>query len=268
MRVAIEVRPGRTMSVMLINKDLEDAPTLFFLHGLGGRAAQWRKQIEFLQHKYRLVIPDLIGRGYSDKPRQHGVNPYAFSELNQDVQALFTRYSGSQNVVIGHSYGGALATFLTASNQDKVTKLILIAPSLCQPLVKVPFLIHYLPPWALEIIRPIIERGFRHLAFGPNATKELIAEELGTARSNPMYIIKQLILGMREVPRLDVKRITTPTLIIASKKDLITSARSIKKFYGQLPKNTYVVLEKTGHMSMLERSDRVNSLIEDFLNLQ
>ena len=59
--------------------DTEDGDnTILFLHDFGTNSYSFYKQLQQLQHEYRIVIPDLIGFGFSNKPRN-----YYFSILDQ-----------------------------------------------------------------------------------------------------------------------------------------------------------------------------------------
>jgi len=42
--------------------------TLLLLHGLGASAERWENVIPLFAKKFRVIVPDLIGFGYSDKP--------------------------------------------------------------------------------------------------------------------------------------------------------------------------------------------------------
>jgi len=42
--------------------------TLILLHGLGASAERWEDVIPLFAKKFRVIVPDLIGFGYSDKP--------------------------------------------------------------------------------------------------------------------------------------------------------------------------------------------------------
>jgi len=42
--------------------------TLVLVHGLGASAERWSKTIPYFAKNYHLIVPDLIGFGYSDKP--------------------------------------------------------------------------------------------------------------------------------------------------------------------------------------------------------
>lgn len=41
---------------------------LVLIHGLGASAERWNKVIPLFAKQYRVIVPDLIGYGYSDKP--------------------------------------------------------------------------------------------------------------------------------------------------------------------------------------------------------
>ncbi len=41
--------------------------TIVLIHGLGASAERWEFVIPLLNKNYKLIIPDLIGFGYSDK---------------------------------------------------------------------------------------------------------------------------------------------------------------------------------------------------------
>ena len=58
----------------------EGAPVLL-LHGFGGEIWVWEKQMAALSKRYRLYIPDLIGYGYSDRPKVE-YTPALFIDLS------------------------------------------------------------------------------------------------------------------------------------------------------------------------------------------
>ncbi|MDQ5842004.1 MAG: alpha/beta fold hydrolase, partial [Thermoproteota archaeon] len=45
-----------------------DAKILILLHGIGASAERWSRVIPTLSKYFHLIIPDIIGFGYSDKP--------------------------------------------------------------------------------------------------------------------------------------------------------------------------------------------------------
>ena len=82
-------------------------PTVILLHGLGGQAEGWRLNIAVLSQNYRVIAPDQIGFGKSDKPLlKYRVGTYAdfldkfMSELKIEKASL-----------VGNSMGGWVAGF-------------------------------------------------------------------------------------------------------------------------------------------------------------
>lgn len=266
MREMIEIRPGRTLSITVLNKPAANKTTIFFLHGMGGLATQWRKQVTALQENYTLIVPDLLGQGQSEKAQaQTDINPYDFFELSKDIQSLFDRYATEQNIVLGHSYGGALAIYLAKNNASKIAKLILIAPLFFTPRVKIPFIYH-LPPSCLQFMRPLLEKAFEKMAFAPTTSADLIKEEMQAVRVNSMSVIKLLIEGIRKMPVIEIDPINIPTLIIMGEYDHVTPNNNIKDFYRQLPNVRFAIINNAAHMMMLEKSAEVNKLIIDFIS--
>lgn len=264
MDTKIEVRPGRLMNLDIRENPTSDT-TIFFIHGLGGRGEQWRDQIAYFQGKYSLIIPDLLGHGKSDKPQRGKNNPYDFMEFCRDLQIIFDQYRSEKNVVIGHSYGGALAVYLTFYNQKFIQKQILIAPARCKPFTNIPAL-YYLPASFLELIRPYLENSFRGAAFDPSAKSELLKTEAAAVKYNPLYVIKYMLQGRNSIPKLDLSQLHTPTLILTGVSDKIILPEDIKDFYAKLPNHQFVSLEHTGHLVQLEQPEKVNQLIANFLN--
>lgn len=259
----IEIRPGRTINIRTYSNSAID-DTIFLFHGLGGRGEQWHNQIEALKGKYNLIVPDLLGHGKSDKPKPKGNhNPYSFNELELDLQAIFKKYANAKNIIIAHSYGGALATSVTFDHQDQVSKLILLAPTPCAPSFKVPFIFR-LPACLMELFRPALEKNFQQCAFEPFDDPQLLNTELIAGRANPMYMISGMVRGMQDIPKLDVTMLTVPSLIMLGNDDKLVPPAASRQFYTALPHHRFELIQQAAHLLMLEKPDEVNKLIVEF----
>jgi pimeloyl-ACP methyl ester carboxylesterase len=264
MDMKVEVRPGRLLNIE-IDKNPKSQTTIFLIHGLGGRSKQWREQVKYLRDKYTLIIPDLLGHGASAKPQPDKNNPYDFVELSQDLQIIFDKYADEKNIVMGHSYGGALAAYLTLRNQQKIEKLVLLAPTPCRP--SAPKMIFHLPVFMLEMLRPYFEKNFQKMAYDNNSTRDLLKEEGLAGKNNPLYVIKYMMLGMEKIPDVDIGQLETPTLLIAGETDELVTPERIRNFYGKLPHGEFVQMAKAAHMMMLEKPLEVTQLIADFIGM-
>lgn len=257
----MEIRPGRIIHIKTYPHPT-NKKTAFLIHGLGGSGEQWREQIQILKEEYTLVIPDLLGHGQSDKPKSNSHNLYCFEEFRRDMLALFHRFSAEKNIVIGHSYGGALATTLALANPDMITRLVLIAPVPCAGTANVP-MIYHLPAFTLEWLRPLLEKQFAGLAFDPSDNPKLVKEEIEKSRHNPMHIIKNMIAGMETIPTLDVSLLKAHTLILLGENDKLIPPLLSEKFYNPIPHRNIETIQNTAHMVMLERPEQVNQLLRE-----
>jgi pimeloyl-ACP methyl ester carboxylesterase len=263
MEIITEIRPGRTLHLVIYPNPDSDT-TVFFIHGLGGRGDQWREQINFLKKNYTLVIPDLLGHGKSDKPNLRRVNPFSFTELSQDLQIIFTRYANNKNIILGHSYGGALATSLALTHQNQISKLILISPTPCSPGMTIPLLYRF-PAFVMTLFQPLLNRRFEKLAFTAKPDPALIALESGMNRLNSMRVIKQVVYGMQQMPMIDLMTLHIPVLIMVGEPDWLVAPGSQRKFYKKIPNHEFITIPNASHMALLERSDMVNQAIMNFL---
>lgn len=77
---------------------------IFFIHGVGGSSAVWQAQAEhFMREGYEVVLPDLIGHGFSCAPEDP--LSYHFQEIAADLLVIFDLYCKMKNMIVGHSYG-------------------------------------------------------------------------------------------------------------------------------------------------------------------
>lgn len=99
------------------------APTLMMLHGLSANAHCFNGLIAAgLSPQYRVIAPDLRGRGRTDKP----VTGYSIPDHAGDVLALMDLLGLERVVLGGHSFGAYVAIYLASRHPDRVEKLIVI----------------------------------------------------------------------------------------------------------------------------------------------
>lgn len=238
-----------------------DSDTLiFFIHGAGGRADQWHKQINALKDKYSILSFDLLGHGKSPKPK----TGYTFLELMREVEAIYNKYKREQNIIIAHSYGVAFALQLALKNEHKIQKLILLGANKPRPIKRVG--LWNLPVFMLERLRPVFSNGFAKNAFHSDSDPDFINRERATSDQNPMFIMKALMKGMKEMPAMNVNDISIPVLIINGETDGLTPVAGAKFLAAEIPNAELIIIEKASHLVMLEQPELVNKIITNFMN--
>ena len=85
-----------------------DGPALLLLHGTGGHLETYQKNIAALSRHFRLVIPDMIGHGYTDRPDVD----YTLDDYAAHLFALLDSLGIDQAFVSGESVGGCVAAWM------------------------------------------------------------------------------------------------------------------------------------------------------------
>ncbi len=263
MEEIIEVRPGRRLNIQTHLK-AHAKTTAFLIHGAGGRGDQWRKQMPCLREKFNVIVPDMLGQGKSHQPELNGTNPYTFSEFSADLKTIFQRYANDCNLILGHSYGGALAFSLAHHYQADVNKLVLVTPTPCTPHIPVPAFFN-LPAPMLELCRPLFEMSVGRYVFNTQTPLDVMLEEVIASKKISAKVIKAIIEGFAEIPALDVAQCQIPTLIMLSEQDRLVSAELSRAYYKQLPQHEIVSYSHTSHALLMENPEDFNDRLLKFL---
>ena len=99
-----------------------NGPAVICLHGAGAGAVTWYPSLGALAEKYRVIVPDIIGYGESDKPDGAYDRPFFAAWLRDFMQALGI----ARAHIVGLSQGGAIALQLALENPELVDKLVLV----------------------------------------------------------------------------------------------------------------------------------------------
>lgn len=119
------------------------APPVVLLHGLSANANEFCGLIDAgLSPQFRVVAPDLRGRGQSDKPA-YG---YSMSDHADDVIALLDFLELDRVVMGGHSFGALLSIYLAANFKERVSRVVVIDAAI------------QMHPQVRELIQPSLDR--------------------------------------------------------------------------------------------------------------
>ncbi|MBC7901788.1 MAG: alpha/beta hydrolase [Gemmatimonadaceae bacterium] len=113
------------MAFMDVRPAKPNGKTAVLFHGKNFNGFYWKDVIEFLTAEgFRVVVPDQVGWGKSDKPLIH----YSFHSLARNTKILLDTLKISKATIIGHSMGGMLATRFCRMYPEMADRLILENP--------------------------------------------------------------------------------------------------------------------------------------------
>jgi pimeloyl-ACP methyl ester carboxylesterase len=104
--VAFSDEQGRARRLGVRHKTLGDGPPLVLVHGLMTSSYSWRFVLEPLAKRYRVLVPDLIGSGATDKPLDM---VYSVANVARFLAAYVRAVSREPVYLVGNSLGGLYA---------------------------------------------------------------------------------------------------------------------------------------------------------------
>ncbi|MFF0816475.1 alpha/beta fold hydrolase [Rhodococcus sp. NPDC003318] len=102
-----------------------DGPPVLALHGLTGHGRRWRHLADGHLPKVRMIAPDLRGHGHSTWGP-----PWGIADQVEALASMLTAENVDPVVLVGHSYGGAVALHLAARVPERVRALVLLDPAM------------------------------------------------------------------------------------------------------------------------------------------
>jgi pimeloyl-ACP methyl ester carboxylesterase len=237
-----------------------DLPPVVLLHGLGGSAERWKKIIPYLSTKYRLIIPDIIGFGYSEKPHVE----YTIDFFINFIKKFLNLLNISDVNIIGSSFGGLLALEYAIKYKTEIKKLVLVSPAGMMRYVSTT-LKHYISA-ALYPTYENVLRAYQEMMFDSKMVSEESIEDFINRMNlpNSKYAFMSTLMAFNDQPELiDRLNIDIPTLIIWGRNDKLIPVRYAKKF--KIPNSKIVILDHCGHYPYIEKIEEFVRLILKFL---
>ena len=263
---------GRRFSVL----EAGAGDPLLMLHGLGGTKVSMLPIVAALAPERRLIAADLPGFGDSGKPLGAPYDPPFFAE---SIEALIAGLGLERTHLLGHSLGGRVALEVGMRYPDRVSSLILLAPSLAW-LRDRPFagLVRFLRP-ELGLLQPtprsVAESVLKRMIPGVGSPfvdagiDEFLRAYL-TARGRAAFYatLRNIYLedphGVRGFwPRLRV--LEPPALFVWGRRDEVVPSRFARHVIEALPSSEHRELD-CGHIPQLERPRETVDAIADFLD--
>jgi 2-hydroxy-6-oxonona-2,4-dienedioate hydrolase len=101
-----------------------DGPALVMIHGTGGHLEAYARNVRVLSRYFRVVLYDMIGHGYTEKPDR----PYTIDVMSDHLVATLDALGIERAHLSGESIGGWVAAWTAAHHPDRVDRLVLNTP--------------------------------------------------------------------------------------------------------------------------------------------
>jgi pimeloyl-ACP methyl ester carboxylesterase len=268
---------GQRQQVVELGRDGgEAALPIVLIHGASCNLEDMRLALgERLAARHRVIMIDRPGLGWSERPAGQGSSPAYQAQVLRDVLA---RLGVARAIVLGHSWGGALALTFALDYPERVANLILLAPpthpwqrrlTWFYDLVSTPFagwlFAHTLAlPFGAVMLGPALravsmpQQPPRHYVRRAASLLVLRPAQF-LANAHDLSHLKAFLA--RQVARYPT--LAPPTIIITGDRDNTVSAKTHSLALArEVPRAKLIVLPGIGHMLQHAAADRIVEEIE------
>lgn len=256
--------------------EIGEGEPILFLHGLGGCWRNWLENLPHFGRTHRAIALDLPGFGHSPMP-SWPIDMPAYGRLVHD----FCEKLGIERVaaLVGNSMGGFVSTEAANEDPSRFERLVLVSAAGIGFARAVASLRARASLGAFERSMSFLARPHgvwltrvrgRRLAFGslvhyPNRLRpELLRELIEPSLRAPGFSQAIRAIGGYDT-RHRLTEIEVPTLVVWGLNDRIVRVEDAIGYHRLIPESRLEIFERTGHLPQMERPERFNRLVEDFL---
>jgi pimeloyl-ACP methyl ester carboxylesterase len=257
--------------------ELGDGPPVVFVHGLSGCWQNWLENLPYFAERHRAIAVDLSGFGDSELPREE----ISIPGYGRFIDAFLGAIGLDRAALVGNSMGGFIGAETAIAHPSRVEKLVLVSAAGGPRLTDWNNARSAYLSRAARLLGPLLAAAFarrEHLVRRPALRKALLWKvakhpdrlrpelcyEVASGAGKPGFFdALQAIFDYDFRDRLP--EISCPTLIVWGRDDEVVPVADAHEYERLIPNARKVIFEDTGHVPMLERPERFNRVVEEFL---
>lgn len=239
------------------------------IHGSGPGVtsyANWRNVLPALGEHFRVVAPDMVGFGYSDRPAdvRYGLDTWADQTLGvMDALGIEKAH------LVGNSFGGGIALRLATQHPDRVGKLVLMGSMG----VDFPITDGLDAVWGYDGTLDGMKKVMGYFAYDKALTGEELAQVRYEGATQPGFqeafssmfpAPRQRWVEAMTVPEKEISALPHRALVVHGREDAVIPLANSYRLEELLDNADLAVFSHCGHWSMIERKDDFNRLVRDF----
>ena len=251
---------------------------IVMLHGNPTWSFYYRNLAKALKGNYRVIIPDHIGCGLSDKPQNY---EYTLENHIKNVENLIEHLGLKSFSLVVHDWGGAIGMGYATRHPEKITNIVLLNTAAFTS-KKIPFSIRICKT---PIIGEPFVRAFNGFAFPATfmASESKLSKEVKKGYLLPYDNYKNRIATARFVKDIPLspahksyntlkkieENLTTlkcPIMVLWGKKDFCFNDHFLNRWKEIYPKATFKEFPNAGHYVLEDGGNEIIDDIKDFLN--
>ena len=256
--------------------DAQDALPVVVLHGASANLEDMHLALgERLGGRRRVIFVDRPGLGFSVRRAGEGASPAYQTAVLRDV---LDQLGVERAIVVGHSWGGALALTFALDCPERTAGLVLVAPATHPGVWRLNKLNALLAGPVGWLFARTLAFPFGAILIWPGSRTAFLPQTIPdryVRRSAALLVLRPptLMANWADVGRLDTflerqvpryATLTAPTIVLAGDRDpFVPAARHGEKLAAAAPGVKLVVLPGFGHMLHHAAADRVVEAVDE-----
>lgn len=243
---------------------------VMLIHGSGPGVtawANWRLIMPELAQQRRVIAPDMLGFGYSERPESPN---YCRDTWVEHAIGVLDALGIEQADVVGNSFGGGIALALAIKYPQRVRRLVLMGSvGVSFPITK-----GLDEVWGYEPSFALMRRLMSVFAFDRNLVTDELAELRYQASIRPGF--QESFAQMFPAPRqrwvdglasdpTAIRALRHETLVIHGREDLVIPLQASLDLANLIERAQLHVFGQCGHWTQIEHAGRFARLVNDFL---
>lgn len=238
--------------------------TLVLIHGLGASSERWDQVIPLFEKDFKVIAPDLIGFGYSDKPLAD-YTPEFFSDF---LEKFFLSANLQRPHIIGSSLGGQIAAEFATSHSEHIEKLVLVSPAGVMK-QSTPALDAYIMA-AMYPNEESAKNAFEMMdGSGKSVSEHIVNSFVERMRlPNAKLAFMSTLLGLKnsEIITSKLQTISAPTLIVWGLNDPVIPITHADSFVSSIPDCRFYRMDGCGHTPYVQDPPAFACKVLEFLH--
>jgi len=236
---------------------------LVLIHGLGASAERWNRVVPIFKNHFKVIVPDLIGFGLSDKP----LVDYT-PEFFADFLGKFLSCVGAEKTnLVGSSLGGQITAEYASKPDSSLGKLVLVSPAGIMK-QSTPALDAYIMA-ALYPTEESAKNAFEMMeASGEEIDPEIISGFIQRMQMpNAKMAFMSTILGLKNSDAITEKlqSINIPTLVVWGSSDPVIPIHNADKFVSSIKDCRFYRMDNCGHTPYVQDPEHFARVVLDFI---
>ncbi len=258
--------------------DTGNGPTVVMLHGNPSWSYYYRNLANLLKESHRVIVPDHLGCGLSDKPQNYS---YRLKDHIDNLEKLLTHLQVKKCSLVVHDWGGAIGMGYAVRHPESIQSLVILNTAAFRS----PHIPLRIKLCRTPLLGPLLIRGFNafagaavHMAVTKKMQKEvagafLLPYNSWRNRIATLRFVQDIPLSANDPSWQTLKEIeqglhlfrNNPMLIAWGGKDFCFNDHFYQEWQTRFPQAHCHYFADAGHYVLEDAFERIGPIVDEFL---